>query len=66
MNAPIRMPGRIQPAPEDFLSDEQVVSARKARRGFMAKALAFGAGAAAAGSARPAGNSAAAGTGAIR
>jgi len=38
-------PGRIQPAPENILSPEGHAEARKARRSFMAKALAVGAGA---------------------
>lgn len=37
-------PGRIVPAPEDFLSTSELEMARKARRSFMGKALAMGAG----------------------
>lgn len=59
MNAPVRLAGRIRPAPEDFLPPEDIGAARKARRGFMAKALAFGAGTVASG--RAAGAQAAAG-----
>lgn len=36
--------GRVQRAPENFLDESQLEQARKARRGFMAKALAMGAG----------------------
>ena len=39
--------GRVVPAPENFLSAEQLESARKARRKFMGTALAMGAGVAA-------------------
>lgn len=39
--------GRVLPAPENFLSPEQLEDARKARRRFMGKALAMGAGVAA-------------------
>jgi sulfane dehydrogenase subunit SoxC len=52
-------PGRIRLAPENTLTPEEARQARKARRGFMAKALAMGAGASAAGAARAAGASAA-------
>ena len=41
---PPRMAGRIIKAPEDHLSAEQLEAARKARRSFMGKALAMGAG----------------------
>jgi len=44
-----RMSGRIIKAPEGHLSAEQLEAARKARRSFMGKALAMGAGVAAAG-----------------
>jgi sulfane dehydrogenase subunit SoxC len=37
--------GRIQKAPENFLSPEMMAKARRARRSFMGKALAMGAGA---------------------
>ena len=40
--------GRVLPAPENFLSADQLEQARKARRSFMGKALAMGAGAVAA------------------
>ena len=40
--------GRVQPAPENHLSPELLEKARKARRSFMGKALAMGAGAASA------------------
>ena len=36
--------GRVIPAPENFLSPEKLEQARKARRSFMGKALAMGAG----------------------
>ena len=39
--------GRVLPAPENFLSPEKLEQARKARRSFMGKALAMGAGVAA-------------------
>jgi hypothetical protein len=39
--------GRVVPAPENFLSAEQLEGARKARRKFMGTALAMGAGVAA-------------------
>lgn len=39
-----RVIGRVVPAPEGFLSAEQIESARLARRKFMGKALAMGAG----------------------
>jgi len=52
-------PGRIRMAPENTLTPEEASQARKARRSFMAKALAMGAGASAAGAARAAGASAA-------
>jgi sulfane dehydrogenase subunit SoxC len=39
-------PGRLRKAPEDFLAPEAMERARKARRSFMARALAMGAGAA--------------------
>jgi len=42
------IPGRIQKAPESFLSPEKMAEARRARRMFMGKALAMGAGATAA------------------
>ncbi|MEK9776971.1 MAG: molybdopterin-dependent oxidoreductase, partial [Quisquiliibacterium sp.] len=45
-------PGRIRKAPEDTLTPELQAQARKARRSFMGKALAMGAGAGVAGSAR--------------
>ncbi|MEN9843924.1 MAG: hypothetical protein RLZZ612_1753, partial [Pseudomonadota bacterium] len=45
------MIGRVLPAPENHLSAEQLEQARKARRSFMGKALAMGAGIAAAGKA---------------
>jgi sulfane dehydrogenase subunit SoxC len=44
---PSRMPGRIVKAPEGHLSAGQLDAARKARRSFMGKALAMGAGVAA-------------------
>lgn len=40
----LQIPGRIQPAPENFLSETDNTRARQARRGFMGKALAMGAG----------------------
>ncbi|WP_342113635.1 sulfite dehydrogenase [Pseudoduganella sp. OTU4001] len=43
--------GRLLRAPENFLGDEQLEVARKARRSFMGKALAMGAGVAAGGAA---------------
>lgn len=43
-----RVPGRIVKAPENFLGEEDLEQARKARRSFMGKALAMGAGVAAA------------------
>ncbi len=46
--------GRIRPAPENCIAPEEAGRARKARRGFMAKALAMGAGASAAGAVRAA------------
>ncbi|MFZ9676909.1 MAG: sulfite dehydrogenase [Quisquiliibacterium sp.] len=49
-----RVPGRIRRAPENTLTPELQVQARKARRSFMGKALAMGAGATAAASARAA------------
>jgi sulfane dehydrogenase subunit SoxC len=39
-----QLPGRIKPAPENFLSANQIKEASTARRSFMAKALAAGAG----------------------
>jgi sulfane dehydrogenase subunit SoxC len=42
-----KMIGRIARAPEDFLREDQLAEARKARRAFMGKALAMGAGVAA-------------------
>ena len=54
--------GRIQLAPENFLGEAQIQEARHARRKFMAKALAMGAGAAVAG-ATGAANAAAIGAG---
>ena len=39
--------GRVLPAPENFLSPDKLETARKARRRFMGKALAMGAGVAA-------------------
>ncbi|MBN9463683.1 MAG: sulfite dehydrogenase [Burkholderiales bacterium] len=45
------MPGRLRKAPENALSAEQLAQARRARRAFMGKALAMGAGAAATGAA---------------
>ncbi len=54
--------GRIRRAPEDFLSQEQIAQACKARRSFMGKALAMGAGATAAASAAAQGGSANEGT----
>ena len=45
-------PGRIRKAPENFLSPESMAQARRARRAFMGKALAMGAGATAAGASR--------------
>lgn len=42
------IPGRVRPAPENFLGAEDMSRARQARRGFMSKALAMGAGASAA------------------
>ncbi|NLD68664.1 MAG: sulfite dehydrogenase [Limnobacter sp.] len=66
MKQQMSAPGRILRAPEDFLSQEQIAQARRARRSFMGKALAMGAGATAAasavgqaGSARPTSGSAA-------
>jgi sulfane dehydrogenase subunit SoxC len=51
----LQMPGRIAKAPENFISEQQIDEARKARRSFMGKALAMGAGVAtAAGAARAA------------
>lgn len=51
----LQMPGRIAAAPENFISEQQIEEARKARRSFMGKALAMGAGVAtAAGAARAA------------
>ena len=47
-------PGRIRQAPENTLSQEQAAQARRARRSFMAKALAMGAGAGAAAATRAA------------
>jgi len=49
-----RVPGRIRKAPENTLTPELQVQARKARRSFMGKALAMGAGASAAANARAA------------
>ena len=46
--------GRIRPAPENTITPEEAGRARRARRGFMAKALAMGAGASAAGAVRAA------------
>ena len=46
--ASTRMAGRIRPAPENALSAEELDRARRARRSFMGKALAMGAGAGAA------------------
>ena len=43
-NDPLHMSGRILKAPEGHLSAENLEVARKARRGFMGKALAMGAG----------------------
>ncbi len=43
-----RLSGRIRPAPENTLSPEELDRARRARRNFMGKALAMGAGAGAA------------------
>ena len=40
--------GRVVPAPENHLSADMLEKARKARRSFMGKALAMGAGVAAA------------------
>lgn len=42
------VPGRVRPAPENFLSKADLAVAGKARRSFMAKALSVGAGATAA------------------
>ncbi|MCP5267030.1 MAG: sulfite dehydrogenase [Burkholderiaceae bacterium] len=52
MSSSQTQPGRIQQAPEDFLDATRMRAARRARRSFMGKALAFGAGATAAGSGR--------------
>ena len=41
----VKLPGRIRKAPENTLSPELMAEARKARRSFMGKALAMGAGA---------------------
>ncbi len=49
-----QVPGRIQKAPENFLDPQRLDEARKARRSFMGKALAMGAGATAAAAARAA------------
>jgi len=50
MNFPTNQPiGRVVPAPEGHISGEQLEQARTARRQFMGKALAMGAGAVAAG-----------------
>lgn len=46
--------GRIVRAPENFLNAEQLENARKARRGFMGKALAMGAGVVASGTVKAA------------
>ncbi|MFA7665130.1 MAG: sulfite dehydrogenase [Burkholderiaceae bacterium] len=46
------LPGRIQKAPENFLSAGQLALARRARRQFMGKALAMGAGVSAAAGSR--------------
>jgi len=43
---PAAMPGRIQKAPEHHMDDAFHAKARTARRSFMGKALAMGAGAA--------------------
>lgn len=47
-SSPPQMSGRILKAPEGHLSEEQLAQARKARRSFMGRALAMGAGATAA------------------
>ena len=52
MSNSLQKPGRIQKAPENHLSPELMETARKARRSFMGKALAMGAGATVAGAAR--------------
>ncbi len=52
MDREAKVPGRIRKAPENTLSPEMMAEARKARRSFMGKALAMGAGATAAGVAR--------------
>jgi sulfane dehydrogenase subunit SoxC len=49
MNSSRVTPGRLQKAPEGFLDPEAMEQARKARRSFMGRALAMGAGAGAAG-----------------
>ncbi len=54
MEREVKVPGRIRKAPENTLSPEMMAEARKARRSFMGKALAMGAGATAAGVARAA------------
>lgn len=54
MDREVKVPGRILKAPENTLSPELLAEARKARRSFMGKALAMGAGATAAGVARAA------------
>lgn len=46
--------GRVVRAPENFLNAEQLENARKARRGFMGKALAMGAGVVASGTVKAA------------
>ncbi|MCC7060190.1 MAG: sulfite dehydrogenase [Burkholderiaceae bacterium] len=51
MNAPMRIPGRVRQAPEDLLAPAQLAQAQHARRQFMGKALAMGAGVASAGAA---------------
>ena len=48
MTEPNKISGRIRRAPEDFIGDEDMARARQARRSFMGKALAMGAGASAA------------------
>ena len=54
MDREVKVPGRILKAPENTLSPELLAEARKARRSFMGKALAMGAGATAAGVVRAA------------
>jgi sulfane dehydrogenase subunit SoxC len=52
MTGGVRIPGRIAKAPEHHLAAEDIERARRARRSFMGKALAMGAGVATAGATR--------------